>query len=74
MTDTPEQKEKTPKLISRKEYIAFTKFISHLFLNPRRGKARLETKIGRLKNRIYKLRTLYGSIDFNYKNPEIIIK
>ncbi len=74
MKKTSEQKEETPKLIFKKEYVAFTKFISHLLLDTRRGKARLEIKISCLKNRKYKLQTLYGSIDFNYKNPEIIIK
>lgn len=62
MTDTLEQKKETPKVISRKEYIA------------KWEKARLKAKIDRLKNRIYKLRKIYGAIDFNYENPQIIIK
>jgi len=66
MTDTPEQKKEIPKLISRKEYIANARVSWE--------KARWKAKIGRLKNRIYKLREIYGSIDFNYKNPKIIIK
>ena len=46
MTDTLEQKKETPKVISRKEYIA------------KWEKARLKAKIDRLKNRIYKLNDL----------------